>query len=110
MNTIIYSQWCTQHFDESLCLLAGPSMLHLSILTELRLEQVVVAVNAHSLESQGAELEDSRTIDIALLRGEHSLDIRHDGLEILTLMKEHSIPVGHLVFPVLLPFAECRFL
>src|SRR5574344_1121318 len=25
-------------------------------------------------------------------------------------MKKHSVPVSYLVFPILLPFAQCRFL
>ena len=41
---------------------------------------------------------------------EHSLDIGHDGLQILALVEEHTIPVGNLILPVLLPLREGRLL
>ena len=41
---------------------------------------------------------------------EHSLDIGHHGLEVLALVEEHAVSVGHLVLPVLLPLGEGVFL
>ena len=50
------------------------------------------------------------SVHIALARLKHCLDIAHHRLHVLTLVEEHTIPVSHLVFPVLLPFREGEFL
>ena len=81
-------------------------MLHLSILPELALREVVLAVHAYGLEAVRMQLKDCRTVYIALGTGKHSLHVRHYRLQILALMQEHTVPVGNLVFPVLLPFAQ----
>ena len=47
---------------------------------------------------------------MALAAGEHRLNVGHDGLQVLALVQEHAVPVGHLVFPVLLPLAQGIFL
>ncbi len=39
--SVINSQRRAQHFDEALCLFGSPAVLHLAILSELGLEQVV---------------------------------------------------------------------
>ena len=81
-------------------------MLHLAILTEFRLCQVVIRVNADSLEAIWTKLEDCSTIDMTLRTCKERLHVRHYRLKVLTLMQEHSIPVANLVLPVLLPLAE----
>ena len=81
-------------------------MLHLAILSELGLEQVVSRINAYALETQWTELQYGSTVNVALTAGEHSLDVGHYGLKILALVQEHSVPVGNLVLPVLLPLAQ----
>ena len=43
---------------------------------------------------------------MALRGGQHGLYIGHDGLQVLALVQEHAVPVGHLVLPVLLPLAQ----
>ena len=52
------------------------------------------------------EFEDGCTCDVALRALEHCLNVAHDRLKILALVQEHSIPVCHLVLPVLLPLAK----
>src|SRR3712207_8599275 len=44
-----------------------------------------------------------------LFRSE-GLHVGHDGFQILALVEEHTVPVGHLVLPVLLPLREGRLL
>ena len=39
----------------------------------------------------------------------HGFDVAHHRFEVLAFVKEHAIPVGYLVFPVLLPFAQRVF-
>ena len=41
MHTIINTEWGRAYLDEALCILGCPTMLHLAILTEFRLGQIV---------------------------------------------------------------------
>ena len=106
MNAIIYAEWGRRYLDETLGLVGSPARLRLAVFAELRLGQVVGAVDTYGLETEGTELQDSGTGNVTLAAGEHSLDIGHHGLQVLTLVEEHAVPVGHLVFPVLLPLRE----
>ena len=110
MYPIVHTQWCTGYLDEALSFVGSPTGLRLSVLTELALGQVVDRVDTHCLETIRTELQDSSTRHVALTAGQHSLNIGHHWLQVLTLVQEHTIPVGHLVFPVLLPLRQRRFL
>ena len=45
-----------------------------------------------------------------LATGEHGLDVGHHRLQILAFVQEHTIPIGHLFLPVLLPFRQSKLL
>ena len=110
MHAVVYTQWSRANLDEALSLVGSPTGLSLAIFAELRLCEVVVRVYTNSLETIRTELEDGSTCDVALRRSQHSLDVWHDRLKILTLVEEHTIPVGNLILPILLPLAKCALL
>ena len=56
------------------------------------------------------KLEDSRTVYVALRGFQHGFDVAHYRFQILAFVQEHAVPVGYLVLPVLLPFAQGIFL
>lgn len=55
-------------------------------------------------------MEDCRAVDMPLAAFEEGFHIRHHRFQVLALVQEHAIPVGNLVFPVLLPLAQRRLL
>jgi hypothetical protein len=63
MYAVIYSQWGARYFDESLCLVGGPTSLSLTILSELRLRKVVITVNSYGFESVWTKFQYGCAID-----------------------------------------------
>ena len=110
MDTVVNTKWGRANLNEALCLVGSPTCLSFSILAKLALGQVIGRVDTYSLESIRTELKYCCTCYVALAAGEHCLDIWHYWLQILALVQEHSVPVGYLVLPVLLPLRECRLL
>ena len=106
MHGVVCTQCCGRDLDKSLGILGCPAFLHLAILSKLVLDQIVRTVDTDGREAIGTQFENGCSVDIALRRREHCLYVTHHRLQVLAFMQEHSVPVGHLVFPVLLPLAE----
>ncbi len=51
MDAVVYTQRSREHLDESLSLLGCPSVLHLAVFSEFRLEQIVLAVYTYGFKS-----------------------------------------------------------
>lgn len=56
MCAVVDLQRGSEYLDESLRVLCGPSVLHLTIFAEFRLRQVVIAVYAYGLETVRTQL------------------------------------------------------
>ena len=110
MIEVIGPQGGGAHLDEALGIVRSPALLHLAIFPELVLDQVILGVHAHGLETSRCQEHSHAAVHVALAALEHCLYVPHHRLEILALVQEHSIPVGHLVLPVLLPLAQGELL
>ena len=66
MDAVVNAQRSREHLDESLSLFGCPSVLHLAILSEFRLEQIVLAVYTYGFETERTKLQNGCTIDVAL--------------------------------------------
>ena len=86
VNAVIYAEWGRADLDESLGFVSCPTGLCFAVLTELRFCQVVVAVDTYRFKSVRTQFQDGGTSDVTLARGQHGLDIRHYGLQILALV------------------------
>ena len=110
MVRIINTQRSGKNLDEAFSVLGGPAFLHLSVITEFRLYQVVLRFYANGRECQRTKLQNIRTVHVTLRLLQHRLDIAHHRFQILALVQEHAVPVRYLILPVLLPFAQRIFL
>lgn len=54
------------------------------------------------------QFENRRAVHIALALFQHRFNVsRITRFEILAFVQEHAVPIGHLIFPILLPLAQC---
>ena len=95
-----------QHFNESFGILGRPCLLHLAVFAQLVLYKVVGSIRPYHAETIRAQFNTHRAVHVPLGRFQHGFDVPHYGFEILAFVQEHSIPVGNLVFPILLPLAK----
>lgn len=66
MHAVVSAQRCGEYFDEAFGIVGSPAVLHLTILTEFRLGEVVRRVYTYSLKAVRTQFQDSRTVDMAL--------------------------------------------
>ena len=110
MVGIIDTQRCGCDLDEAFGIIGRPAFLHLAVFAELGLDQIVFRIYADRREGIGTQLQRGNTVHITLALGQHGFDVTHHRFQILALVEEHSVPIGNLIFPVLLPFTECKLL
>ena len=109
MVIVVNTQRSRSYLNKALSIFGCPALLHFTIFAELRFHEVVFRFYTDGRERKRAELEDCRTVNVTLAFLKHGFDVTHHRFEILAFVEEHSVPVGHLIFPVLLPFAQCVF-
>ena len=109
MVIIINTQRSGSYLDESFCIFGSPALLHFPVFAELGLYQVVFRVNTDGREGERAKFQDGRSVYVTLRFLQHGFDVAHNRFEVLAFVEEHPVPVGNLVFPVLLPFAQRIF-
>ena len=110
MGEVVGTEGSGEDFDEALGLVACPALGTLTIFAKLVLHEVVGSIATYGLETVGTQFQSHLAVDMALRRSQHSLNVWHHRLQVLTLVQEHTIPVCHLLLPVLLPLRQSIFL
>ena len=80
MVRIIDTQRSGSDLDEALGILSGPTLLHLAILAELGLHQIILRLDTDGREGQRTQLQRYGTVDISLRLLQHGLDVTHHRL------------------------------
>ena len=115
-------QFWAEHFPERLYLMLcrtgrdeEEDYLHSAVsLAEINNCPVVATndvrfLDAEQFEAIRVELDEYCSGDVLLGVFQKGFDIAHHRVEVLALVQQHAIPVGQLLFPVLLPFGEHVF-